>query len=60
MVFHRKAWLIVSWCFTVEPPSRSHRFVNKTCPRDYSTSRRLLGAMEGFEGDRINTPFAVE
>ena len=60
MVFHRKAWRMVSWCFTVEHSSRSHRFVDKTCQKDYSTSRRLLGAMEGFEGERTSTPLAVE
>ena len=70
MVFHpnplRVSWcftqipLRVSWCFTHDDTSQAHRFVDKAHQKDYSTSRSLLGAMEGFEGERTSTPLAVE
>ena len=50
----------VSWRFTYDNFPRTHRSVDKACQKDYLTSRRLAGAMEGFEGERISTPLAVE
>ena len=40
-------------------PNHKELWTNQTSQR-YFTSCNFAGAMEGFEGDIINTPFAVE